>query len=312
MKKKFITGFILSTATAVLISIAANAEVISGNYGAALEDGTPGDNVTWTLDSETGVLAYDGSGEMYSGTEYDFGLEYNAYDYAESVKKGIVSEGITKIGNNAFRECINMTEAVIAESVTSIGMEAFSNCESLTQIKLPEGLTSIEEGAFFDCFTLSEAELPIGLAHIGECAFHGCPIGKVVIPDSVTSIDGGQGVFYSPVSTIYASAGSYGAQWAVSNGYKFVPLGKTVPLIGSVVFSVNGLETQVSAKAEGFDGDKIFIAAAYDKNGIAVQVLLSNKPNWTFNSDFHHLKIMCFESLSSMRPLCEPVSVEKA
>ena len=90
--------------------------------------GTCGDNLTWSLDTETGVLTISGSGDMddYNSYSAPWDLQDN---YITSV---IIENGVTSIGYNAFKDCINLTSVTIPDSVTSIDDYAFSGCSSLT------------------------------------------------------------------------------------------------------------------------------------------------------------------------------------
>jgi len=64
------------------------------------------------------------------------------------LKKIIVKEGVTSIGDLAFEMCSGLTEIVIPDSVTSIGEWAFAGCTSLTEIVIPDSVTSIGDLAF--------------------------------------------------------------------------------------------------------------------------------------------------------------------
>ena len=55
---------------------------------------------------------------------------------------------VTSIGENAFRDCTNLTSVTIPDSVTSIGSRAFSGCSRLTSVRIPDSVTSIENKAF--------------------------------------------------------------------------------------------------------------------------------------------------------------------
>ena len=57
---------------------------------------------------------------------------------------------MTSIGDEAFRECKNLTSITIPNSVTSIGKSAFYNCANLTSITIPNSVTSIGDEAFFN------------------------------------------------------------------------------------------------------------------------------------------------------------------
>lgn len=104
------------TALAV-VCFTASAEIVhSGTCG------KDGDNLTWTLDDE-GTLTISGTGEM---SDY----MYQVGPWGSGVKKAVIQEGVTSIGNYAFWGCIGLTEVVIPDSVTSIGNDlncAFSN-----------------------------------------------------------------------------------------------------------------------------------------------------------------------------------------
>ena len=71
----------------------------------------------------------------------------------EDIKDGtfIIPDGVTSIGECAFRDCCLLKTITIPESVTSIGRGAFYNCYALKTIVIPEGVTSIDDHAFFFC-----------------------------------------------------------------------------------------------------------------------------------------------------------------
>ncbi len=70
-------------------------------------------------------------------------------------KNTIIPEGVTSIGNNAFRWCYNLTSIEIPSSVTSIGQSAFIGCYGLTSVEIPSSVTSIGEWAFANCLNLT-------------------------------------------------------------------------------------------------------------------------------------------------------------
>ena len=51
---------------------------------------------------------------------------------------------VTRIDDNAFRDCYAMTSVTIPESVTSIGDMAFSWCDGLTEVSIPASVVSME------------------------------------------------------------------------------------------------------------------------------------------------------------------------
>ena len=122
---------------------------------------------------------------------------------------------VTRIMDEAFIDCENLTKIVLPNTVKQIERYAFSNCTSLLTINIPagitiidswfsgnsslnniiipEGVTTIKSGAFGNCTSLLSLELPSTVISIGA-AFSGCTnLTSVNIPAAVTSI--GTGLF---------------------------------------------------------------------------------------------------------------------
>ena len=77
-------------------------------------------NLTWTLDAE-GTMAISGTGAMKNyGTNNSPAAQKKA-----SVKKVVIEDGITSIGDYAFFEWSSLTDIPIPSSVTSIGNNVF-------------------------------------------------------------------------------------------------------------------------------------------------------------------------------------------
>ena len=151
------------------------------------------DNLTWTLTAD-GTMTISGTGAMKN---YDY---YNnpssASQKKDSVKKVVIEDGVTSIGESAFNTCIGLTSITIPDSVTSIGTLAFSACSSLRSITIPNSVTSIGALAFRACSSLSSITIPNSVTSIGTYAFEDCSsLTSITIPDSVTSI--GNYAFYN-------------------------------------------------------------------------------------------------------------------
>lgn len=130
---------------------------------ATIASGTCGDSLTWTL-ADTGTLTISGTGEMYD-FYYDNGVWTNPWmSYAGDIKKVLIKQGVTSIGDRAFYDCSSLISITLLEGVMSIGEDAFYNCSSLTSIILPESLTSIGDWAFYNCSTLTSITIPEGVA----------------------------------------------------------------------------------------------------------------------------------------------------
>ena len=97
-----------------------------------LDNGVCGANLTWVLGTNY-VLTISGRGEMKTyGTAY-----YNEapwYTSREQITEVVLEDGITNIGNCAFRDCAKLVRVTVPESVTSIGSYAFSGCSELKHV----------------------------------------------------------------------------------------------------------------------------------------------------------------------------------
>ena len=149
-------------------------------------------NLTWKLDAD-GTLTISGTGTM---KDYDYNNNPSPANQKKgSVKKVVIKDGVTSIGNFAFYNCTSLTSITIPDSVTIIELAAFNNCNNLTSITIPDSVTSIGDSAFELCNKLSSITLSNNITSIGNWAFHGCHLTSITIPDSVTSI--GAMAFYS-------------------------------------------------------------------------------------------------------------------
>ncbi len=168
----------------------------------SIDSGTCGANVTWTLD-DGGTLTVSGTGDMR--TFYD-SSKTPWSSHRNEIKKVVIEEGVTSIGDRAFSYCDNLTEVVISDSVTIIGQVAFSYNESLRCVTIGKGVTSIGTSAFKGCTSLNEVYITDASAwlNIEFCCFYSNPMNlakwlhivdedgqnvtQIVLDNSVTAI----------------------------------------------------------------------------------------------------------------------------
>ena len=273
------------------------ADLFTLKADAAAYSGKCGDNLTWSLDTDTGVLTISGTGAMYNWIDYEY---VPWYSKRSSIKTVVIGDSVTSIGNRAFDCCTGLTSVTIGNSVTSIGYGAFYNCYSLTSVTIPDSVTSIGWGAFEDCtgltsITVKEGnpnysndeygvlfnkdktlliQYPIGntrtsytipdsVTSIGYDAFHECTgLTSVTIPDSVTSI--GDGAFYDCDSltsvTIGNSVTSIGeGAFEDCTSLTSVTIGNSVKSIGWYAFEYcTGLTSVTIGNSVTSIGDYVF------------------------------------------------------
>ena len=177
--KKVISLFLSLT---MLLSIVS---VVDFSAYASVKTGKCGDNLKYSLDTETGVLTISGTGNM---TDYS-GQESSPVGYNSNIKSLIIGNGVTSIGVGAFCGCRSLTSVTIPDSVTSIGDSSFGYCTSLTNITIPNSVTSIGSSAFSGCTSLTNITIPNSVTSIGLYAFSDCTsLTSITIPNSVTSI----------------------------------------------------------------------------------------------------------------------------
>ena len=88
----------------------------------AESSGTCGPNLKWLLNDD-GVLTITGKGEMY-----DYSFNYSTPWRYSVVKRIIIGDSVTTIGEYAFYDCGHLTSVTIPNSVTTIGDNAFDGC----------------------------------------------------------------------------------------------------------------------------------------------------------------------------------------
>ena len=94
------------------------------------DSGSCGENVTWTLTAD-GTLTISGTGAM---TDYTYDSRSPWYSCRTYIKRVVMQQGVTSIGDLAFWDCSGLTSVTIPDGVTSIGGKAFYYCDSLTDV----------------------------------------------------------------------------------------------------------------------------------------------------------------------------------
>lgn len=135
------------------------------------DNGSCGDNLTWKFTSSDGTLTISGTGNMTNFVDHRY-VPWGSLRY--EIKKVVIGDGVTSIGNCAFDCCTSLTSVEIPNSVTSIGNCAFNSCYSLTSVEIPNSVTSIRDHAFCNCSGLTSVIIPNSVTSIEPWAFHMC------------------------------------------------------------------------------------------------------------------------------------------
>ena len=179
------------------------------------------------------------NGESYDGTIYysmesDGSVTITDCDTsATSVKipKVIQYGNVTKIADEAFKDCTKLQSITLCDNIKEIGKSAFYNCSSLESINITKNVKVIGECVFGYCTSLAEitvdsnntgfaalnnclvdikAKVLIAgckasvisdggsITSIGDCAFFGCALSEIEIPKCVTNI--GKNAFFGCTS----------------------------------------------------------------------------------------------------------------
>lgn len=150
-------SLIMIATTLIAVPFAAKAETpASGSLGA---------NITYTFDSETGVMNVTGTGTTNDYSTYQFGYKNT------EIKKLIIGEGITRIGDHCFSNLAALTEIEFPSTLETIGFYSFGYCSSLTELSFPDNVTTLYGSAFDYCSSLQKITIGKGMESIPGSSF---------------------------------------------------------------------------------------------------------------------------------------------
>ena len=165
-----------------------------------------------------------------------------AFTDCESLKevKGLETSKITVLPGQLFYRCYSLESVIIPETVTEIGETVFYECNKLLTINIPKNVNSITQvsgNLFYGCISLRKitvdsenttydsrnncnaiietatntlitgccrTTIPEDVETIGKYALNGLPYTTIVIPNSVTTING--------YSALFTESGAYKAE----------------------------------------------------------------------------------------------------
>ena len=130
-------------------------------------------NISSTLTDS--VLVISGTGDMPSYYQWSTRPNKSPWEGLPDIKKIIIEDGITSIGNNTFPSLPNLVAVEFPQSLTTLGSSAFEGCTKLTSINSLFDIESFGYNVFSGCENL---QLPpinfFYVTHIGDYAFKNC------------------------------------------------------------------------------------------------------------------------------------------
>lgn len=127
--------------------------------------------------------------DLYNGTPLSYAE--NLYLNNELLTILEIPDGVTSIGNAAFKGYDTLTRVIIPNSVKLIGDYAFSSCDGLTSINIPDSVTQIGLSAFEYCSSLKNINIPDSVVD-DKIVFRGCKsLETVNFGNGITNITSG-------------------------------------------------------------------------------------------------------------------------
>jgi len=93
------------------------------------------------------------------------------YCYGRGESEFTVPDGVLKIGDNTFEECVTLKKITLPAGLEYIGDKAFYYC-GIEEIAIPDTVVHIGSEAFGICYALKAIDLPESLSELGEDAFY--------------------------------------------------------------------------------------------------------------------------------------------
>ncbi len=282
--KKRILGIILALAMAatmiVGISLTASAE---GETSGSLAT-----NVSWSFDTETGVLTISGSGAM--PYQSDGSQPYS--QYKSQITSVVISEGITSVGGNAFHNFTKITDVSLPSTLKSIGTSAFKRTY-FRSITIPNGVTTIESSAFRDS-SITSIVLPASVTKIQGSAFQNAYRLKTVEAFGDLTEVGGYAFYECGVLesvTFHGNVATFGnnvfKRASSSKPLTLYYWGTTQPEYGTNLFQTSGSSREVSHAYT----HSTFLGYGIKKTTQTYSITVSNDGNGTASADTASYKV---------------------
>ncbi len=136
---------------------------------------------------------FDGYQGSLTGVVYPAGVDVkgSTFENFTALNTVVLSAGAQSIGNKAFLNCASL-ESINTGGFSSIGHSAFEGCASLESIDLTS-LKYLQSNTFAGCSSLKDITFGNALTRVNGTAFIDTAITELVLPGSVTTVEGSFG-----------------------------------------------------------------------------------------------------------------------
>ena len=115
-------------------------------------------------------------------------IEENGLYFLRNIKKIILPQTLTKLGDNCFSGCTELETIVLPKEVTKLPKGTFSGCTNLL-FQIPDTIKEIGDSCFAGCEKFTDVILPNSLETLGDYAFSNCNnLKKIKISNNITRI----------------------------------------------------------------------------------------------------------------------------
>lgn len=209
---------------------------------------------------------------------------------------------------------------VVPDTVVNIAQDAFRNSWGLQTVILPLEIKNIGEYAFYDCENLTHITIPAGILDIKPYTFYKCiKLNKITFSDNVKSIGINAFGLCSLLNNVYFSG--------VEEKYDNINIHESNAFLTKEKVSFVTPVTEIISQS----GNKVFFEVKYILNPARVLIVYykdgafekldertytpDKTEAFTLDSSFDYekdtVKIMVWDSLSTLKPLCESIKIGK-
>ena len=209
----------------------------------------------------------------------------------------IVPDTVTDLADEAFRNSVGVQTVILPLGIKNIGEYAFYDCENLTHIIIPSGISEIKPYTFYKCIKLNEITLSDNIQKIGKKAFGLC----------------------SSLENIYYVGTEEKFDTIEIDTDDTILTKEKVNFVKPTIESVSQKTNEISLKVN-YVLTPARVLIAYYKNGVFEKIdertyTVDKVETFTLDSTFDDendtVKVMVWDSLSTIKPLCDSVKIGK-